>query len=339
MKRLLKTVLSLVLCAVMLTGIAVPAHAALAPMRIGDVDFDCEISIADATVIQRYLAELGAKPDWYTEELFLAICDADGDGDVTILDATAIQRYLAELPSAFDGRDDNSLVIWDYYVGDSAHHSTAEIRSVGVPGGTKNQIAYAGVPVDFTVEVKWGAKPRLFTFGIDGETIEEVKADGVRKHTFTRTFTEPGEYQVTTRAECAYGAATASTRKIEVRPLPEDGRPVIMGATFFDMSQMMSGNGVLTVTAAGGTAPYEYCYTVCDGGEYLEEPASQTPGKGTVIIDYVPDNEINVLAATGRTQSFYPMGTDICVQITVRDAEGRVSDPVVVSYQSYELVA
>ena len=57
----------------------------------GDVDYDYDLTILDATAIQRELAELGA-------DHFNAECaDYDGDGDMTILDATAIQRTLVDL--------------------------------------------------------------------------------------------------------------------------------------------------------------------------------------------------------------------------------------------------
>ena len=59
---------------------------------LGDADGDCSVTILDATVIQRVLAELPV--DSYNE----AAADTDGDGDVTILDATFIQRFLAGLP-------------------------------------------------------------------------------------------------------------------------------------------------------------------------------------------------------------------------------------------------
>lgn len=58
----------------------------------GDVDGDGEITVLDATDLQRYLnmaVELG--------NVFEA-CDVDNDGYVTIMDATVIQRYLAKMP-------------------------------------------------------------------------------------------------------------------------------------------------------------------------------------------------------------------------------------------------
>ena len=60
---------------------------------LGDVDGDDEVSILDATCIQRHLADLPVEK--YVEEA----ADADQDGEVSILDATAIQRHLAGLES------------------------------------------------------------------------------------------------------------------------------------------------------------------------------------------------------------------------------------------------
>lgn len=70
----------------------------------GDADGDSNVTIVDATRIQRYIAELcnidGS--DYTAAEISPAVlkaCDADLDNDLTIMDATAIQRYIAELPT------------------------------------------------------------------------------------------------------------------------------------------------------------------------------------------------------------------------------------------------
>lgn len=59
---------------------------------LGDVDGDGNVSILDATYIQRYLASL---PNPFFEA---TRADVDGDDSITILDATHIQRWLASLP-------------------------------------------------------------------------------------------------------------------------------------------------------------------------------------------------------------------------------------------------
>lgn len=65
-------------------------------IKLGDVDGDGEISILDATVIQRHLAKLTT-----LSETQLLVADTDKDGAVTILDATVIQRFLAKLITEF----------------------------------------------------------------------------------------------------------------------------------------------------------------------------------------------------------------------------------------------
>ena len=57
---------------------------------LGDADLDGEVTVLDATAIQRYLAEL-------LDHINKKTADVDGDQDITILDATGIQRWLAEL--------------------------------------------------------------------------------------------------------------------------------------------------------------------------------------------------------------------------------------------------
>ena len=56
---------------------------------IGDVNGDGKLSVADATVIQKYLADL---IDLTAEQL--SVADANGNGVVNVFDATAIQSLL-----------------------------------------------------------------------------------------------------------------------------------------------------------------------------------------------------------------------------------------------------
>ena len=59
---------------------------------IGDTNGDGNVTIADATTLQKYLANI---VDFNDEQL--AVADTNGDGSVSIADATQIQRYLAQL--------------------------------------------------------------------------------------------------------------------------------------------------------------------------------------------------------------------------------------------------
>ena len=63
---------------------------------LGDVDGDGEVTITDATLIQRYdvmMIDLTDKQ--------LKAADVDGDGIVSIIDVTWLQRYLADIPVRF----------------------------------------------------------------------------------------------------------------------------------------------------------------------------------------------------------------------------------------------
>ena len=62
---------------------------------LGDVNCDGVISIADATTLQKYLANI---VDFDDEQLDVA--DTNGDGSVSIADVTQIQKYLAQLISS-----------------------------------------------------------------------------------------------------------------------------------------------------------------------------------------------------------------------------------------------
>lgn len=58
----------------------------------GDADMDGEVTVLDATRVQRWIADLAED-----DEIDLENANVDGDNDVTILDATHIQRFVADL--------------------------------------------------------------------------------------------------------------------------------------------------------------------------------------------------------------------------------------------------
>ena len=76
--------LSIILISTVITSAAV--------RRKGDVDLDGEVTIIDATVIQRVLVEMIEDTDGH----ILRYGDIDGDG-LSIMDVTFIQRYLAQM--------------------------------------------------------------------------------------------------------------------------------------------------------------------------------------------------------------------------------------------------
>lgn len=65
-------------------------------MILGDASGDGLVTINDATLIQRYTAELGNIPDERK-----AAADVNGDDCITVADATLIQKYLAEIATDY----------------------------------------------------------------------------------------------------------------------------------------------------------------------------------------------------------------------------------------------
>ena len=92
MKRLGLIGLALI-CLLATIGMAFPVSAASGYIR-GDADGDGHVTIMDATVIQRRLAEIP------TPSFDERAADVDGDG-LNITDATQIQRYLAEFDNIY----------------------------------------------------------------------------------------------------------------------------------------------------------------------------------------------------------------------------------------------
>ena len=78
----------------MIIGTALASHAAV--YKMGDTDRDGEVTITDATVIQRVLAEMIEDTNGH----ILRYGDIDGNG-LSIMDVTLIQRYLAQMDDGY----------------------------------------------------------------------------------------------------------------------------------------------------------------------------------------------------------------------------------------------
>ena len=102
-----------------------PDHNAAenAMYTIGDADVDGEVTILDATRIQRCLAELDENPwqdfaaagsEFIRGADIAGATDYDRDGDTTVMDATRIQRGIAELPNILTARISASYNAYDH---------------------------------------------------------------------------------------------------------------------------------------------------------------------------------------------------------------------------------
>lgn len=87
---------------------------------LGDVNNDGEITIVDATTIQRYIAD---KTDLTDNQKFVA--DTNGDNKLTILDATELQKYVADYTAV------------NKNIGKTWHDD--EYETITIPGETTNK--------------------------------------------------------------------------------------------------------------------------------------------------------------------------------------------------------
>ena len=91
----------------------VSGNVSVAKSLIGDVDQNGEISILDATLIQKYLADFESLS---SEQILIA--DTDQNNDINIKDSTEIQKYLTGIISLLGNGTDNqktySVIFKDY---------------------------------------------------------------------------------------------------------------------------------------------------------------------------------------------------------------------------------
>ena len=92
MKKILAVILTVIIAFSSITMVSATSDARL----IGDVNNDGAVSIEDATIVQKYLANM---VDFDEEARICA--DTDGNGAVSIEDATIVQKYLAGMISDF----------------------------------------------------------------------------------------------------------------------------------------------------------------------------------------------------------------------------------------------
>ncbi len=296
-----RTLLSLSVAATMLFGTAAVSHAALAPKRIGNVDSDNYVTVADATRIQRWLVGIAQMT-----KLEQYLGDVDGDGSCNIMDASRIQRRLVYLDRFYKPFEN------DWYIEDARFYADYDSGK-----------ATTDKPVTFTAEVvqEQGINPYTYEFLVHYErwysAYREVWQGRSEDNTFTRTFKEPGEYKV----ECRIYNAVDESETIQidhfvvVEPYSLE-KPVIVSTCFKDDTKYHSGYSPLYVRAEGGEAPYQYRYELSG----LTDDEIRIVGwtdKDTLPVDELPDQSV-------------------LITVTARDKNGVESEPVEVWYYGIE---
>ena len=325
----MKKILGIILIMTLIVTTVMTAHAVPAPMYVGDLDHDNDLTILDATRIQRWLVgleELDAYrekyPDWITEKLALYLGDVNGDGSCDILDATFIQRYAAGM---IDARMWD-FSTWAYYIDDIQLYADRDSGK-----------AVVGKPVTFHAQVPGYHEndefaPYTYAFFINGEKVKERSEQTDMTYTFTKT----GYYTISVtcynRLDCTAGHRISNYQVAEPYPLDQ---PMIVSTRFRDDSAKNFGEGPLCVRAEGGDAPYQYMYRIvnCDeiplpDGWYAEE---QTDPAASLVYTtgYIDSPVLEIPASIYRKAAVYEPFTII---VTARDSSGAVSEPVTIDY-------
>lgn len=271
MKKKPISVLSVLLTVVMLF-IGMPHIAADTPddLLVGDADGDHSVTILDATVIQRRLADMDTLAPI---EEFLA--DTDGDDMLTIVDATLIQRRLAELNAVF-WRDTVTPFVPETL---SMTADTDYPNRVFIPNVRDNTsvTVYLYTELQITFSANQYYQNRLYentyTVYLDGEKLLDRSAQQYFKHTFDDT----GKYTVTIAASNLFGEGVR--RSFEVNVIDSPDRPYISDAVYdyYDHT--------VRATAKGGAGGYRYKY-------YIRHVMPESPTELPQEPQQPPDNDV-----------------------------------------------
>lgn len=251
----MKKFIAFLLGSVLLVSLfSISAGAAMPPVVFGDLNHDYKADILDVTLIQRGLA--GAIDFGYEAQLR---ADFDRDGAATVLDATWIQRQDANMtiPESFGGEGSADIDVTSFY----ADYDSGK--------------AMVGVPVTFTARANCGEEGCTYEFYIDGEQVRERS----QKNTFTYTFTQSGDYDVSVKAYNRYGFCTSAKYSTFANDFPYDeGREYyekfhVADSGSYDELSLISVSRIdwmysvcpgIDVRAIGGTAPYTYSFIIPD---------------------------------------------------------------------------
>ncbi len=217
---------------ILLLASVCPVCAADSYSLIGDADVDGEVTILDATRIQRALVTI---VELNTLQRYLA--DVDHLDGVTILDATAIQRRLAEISD-------------DFYA-EKLDHWQAKIDSVSHP--PLSAPLTSGSSMAFHIDEATHAIPSEYEVYLDGLLLRERSSNA---H-FSCHFPDAGSYVIAVLAYDPFGGTDVYRFELTVLSL-EETTPKIAYAGY------NRNTTILSVVAESGTAPYQYQYIIRD---------------------------------------------------------------------------
>lgn len=247
--KIRKTCCMVIALVILLSFYIADASAIVSPLIRGDIDCDSMVTIKDATLIQKYQADIIelSKRDIFTG-------DVDGDDEATIKDVTLIQKKVAG--------------IIDKFVTEDVLYNTIEIDNLYADYNSGK--AMAGTPVTFTAAARGGIEPFTYQFFVDGEAVGELSTSDECVYKFEKA----GTYTVSVIVYNTFDEyETAVMTYTVVEPYVSE-KPAIKSMYFNrtiseDFGTIVLGdkepNYFVTANAFMGTAPYEYKFVLDDG--------------------------------------------------------------------------
>ncbi|MBQ9742980.1 MAG: hypothetical protein IJV88_04815 [Ruminococcus sp.] len=249
MKNLCRVFCLVISLVIMLANVA--SVSALEHVTAGDVDSDGQVTVRDATIIQKSLASL---VELSIRSQFVG--DVDSDGYLTVRDATQIQKYLAGFGLSFEKKEINLEI---------------ELRSFN--SSYISGYAMTGVPVTFNVNDMNSDDTLRYRYYVDGDPICQLQDSSSIEYIFD----EPGTYTVSVAIYSMYDTCLTGSIKYTVVEPYRSNIPVI--SCFYhdrNVCGISPGEPVtFTAGATQGAGNYTYSFYV-DGEKYQNFSADNT---------------------------------------------------------------
>lgn len=281
-KRIIKICITLVVLTALASTQIFSVSAAIRPIYKGDVNDSGKVDIDDVTLLQKYIIGL---EELNKEKLWAA--DVNEDNKYTVDDVTMIQKYCSGIIKSF-----NTQYAW------------RDVQIKNFYSDYDSGKATVGTPITFCAEA-YGQGTLTYKYYVNDVLVSE-STDSNR---LTYTFDEAGFYKITVRIYnvfdnyCEYDKAL---RVVEEYPLD---KPVISSMYFDDLNIQGFNSTVLTANAVGGTAPYEFKFSI---------------GDGLYVQDYSEDNTFDLEPYMYNPYIDF-IWKNHTIVVTVRDASGQTA--------------
>lgn len=281
----------------------------------GDTNSSGNISISDATLIQKFIAFIVGE-----EKINLANADCNSDGKVSVKDATCIQKYLAKL--------DGYGVVGEKYTVTSPDTNTAETTEAS-PTKTEAVITTSAETVN-TTETAMATDPTEET-SIPFETTEAVVPTLPETTTSASITTDPAQ---TTEVTTATTEATEPSSSIVTEPATTE--PVTTEPATTEEIEPSEVN-LVTFTNSFGWQGTISCYYWSDSnmnmtqwpGVAMENAGTNSFGEALYTLE-IPKDATYVIFTNGSIQTvdipykggeqkFYPVSPDSGGKYTVEN--------------------